>query len=747
MVEIARLFGAQSTQPSKRSVETLNYEATSPESFLQSLDQAQRLVRAPSCPIVAVLGLLNAGKSSLVSTFLDDREPIATSVRGNDTSAIPTSSRDRVLIGSSNAEGTHRFVLWVPQSWKRDPDIWQFVQSQLNQIFGCPAELLADDPVRASEQYNDTTPRRLSDADGRVVERATIEIPLIATDPKLDHWGIALMDCPDVQTGLLPINPSSSVAEIRSSDNDTQRASYDVRLASTQSYTDRVQSIADARLAVLSRSASLCSAFVVVLPANAMHDKTVSQLLSVLDQRMPHVQRFVAVNRVPRKYSSTDIANEIRTLYGHLGVARRYMAYNFEGPQQRDKIPTPPESLSMPDGVDLPLFFQIDDVPPPQPPGPIAPSQWLLHIGQQLEKRSLLKDGLDSIVSNLIQRVRGTIAFVRNRSEEDIRLQEKLRQSIAQACLQFSLDPTSSTANPKVRLQASRQIIDQVAKSLERTSPWWAQPGRWTHRIADYGRSSISNAASWIQLPSWFTGKTAAMGQWIRSRFTQGQSGKIVTADSLLEYIAQHDRNGYLQIDDNQSQRLKVLRACQRAIDRFQSESHSQLNDDELDKFTARMWQDMPMSKRLLTGFAPAGIVFAPLLAVLMIPMDFGGSAVLVLASLKELLFAGAAGVGLLLTQSDSMPQIAESEAAWQQMGDLFAILCDEIGIERPVTGKSPSVLLEGQSRHMPISHIPLRSIPVSSDDRVIPTRYIINEATCTRIDNILETLAQSIRR
>ena len=74
----------------------------------------------------------------------------------------------------------------------------------------------------------------------------------------------------------------------------------------------------------------------------------------------------------------------------------------------------------------------------------------------------------------------------------------------------------------------------------------------------------------------------------------------------------------------------------------------TQLDDTQLDQFTSKMWSEMPMSKRLLTGFAPAGILFAPLLAVLMVPLDFGGSAVLIFASMKELLFAGAAGFGLI---------------------------------------------------------------------------------------------------
>jgi len=66
-------------------------------------------------------------------------------------------------------------------------------------------------------------------------------------------------------------------------------------------------------------------------------------------------------------------------------------------------------------------------------------------------------------------------------------------------------------------------------------------------------------------------------------------------------------------------------------------------------------------------GCGLAGILFAPLLAVVMVPLDFGGSAVLIFASMKELLRAGVAGVGLVMAGADTMRQIAESEAAWQQ--------------------------------------------------------------------------------
>jgi len=133
--------------------------------------QASACCRAPSAPIVAVLGLLNAGKSSLVSTYLS------------------LENRRRVLVGSSNSQGTHRFVLWLPQSWEKEPELWNFVKSRLNSIFGCESELLSTDPMEAAKQYNDITPRPSVDAAGNPIHRATIEIPLLATDPELDRWG------------------------------------------------------------------------------------------------------------------------------------------------------------------------------------------------------------------------------------------------------------------------------------------------------------------------------------------------------------------------------------------------------------------------------------------------------------------------------------------------------------------------------------------------------------------------------
>ena len=145
-----------------------------------------------------------------------------------------------------------------------------------------------------------------------------------------------------------------------------------------------------------------------------------------------------------------------------------------------------------------------------------------------------------------------------------------------------------------------------------------------------------------------------------------------------------------------------------------------------------------------------AGILFAPLLAVVMVPLDFGGSAVLLFASMKELLLAGAAGVGLVMAGADTMPQIAESEAAWQQLGDLYAVLCDELGLQRPLEHQMPIVAHGPHSRSMSVSRIPLGNTPTSLPDSqlnspVVPSIYEPNPKALAGIEESLRKVVGNI--
>ncbi len=116
-------------------------------------------------PIVAVAGLLNSGKSSVVASFLSE------------------AGRARVLRGLSGAQGSQRFTLWVPADW-RQQSFFESLKELLSRLFLRPLEQLDPDPARAHAQQNDLS---------------RLDYPLLAPDPQLDTLGLALLDCPDVQ--------------------------------------------------------------------------------------------------------------------------------------------------------------------------------------------------------------------------------------------------------------------------------------------------------------------------------------------------------------------------------------------------------------------------------------------------------------------------------------------------------------------------------------------------------------------
>jgi len=676
-----------------------------------AISQARAMIESPVCPIVAVLGMLNAGKSSLVATFL-------TPPKAN--------GYGRVLIGSANTEGTHRFVLWLPETWKNNQVIWGYISNRLTQVFGCVPEELSPSPEQAALQYNDQMPREVVNATGELTRRSALEIPLVATDPQLDSLGIALMDCPDVQTGLM------SGWGLHSSENRGTRLD-ELSMAAAQS-----------RFAVLERSSTICSAYILVLPANAMHDQTVSRLLKMLESKMPHVQRILAVNRVPRKYASNEIAHEMQTLYGFSNPSRTYMAYHFEGPQNREKLQCVPSELFHRQDKRLPAFFRIDQSPTPQPPEPVDDAAWTLRIGQQLQGNALLADAIESSLTTLKISIGRGLQTAKEWIAQSNRRLEILHSTIAQACLDFSLDPQAPASNPKIRLQASRQVVEQIAQSLERTAPWWAKPGRWMQRLAQASKDSVGYATSWMKMPGWMLDRGNSVGQWARTRLQRGETGKVVTADVLVDALAKRDRDGILKLDLRGEEREKIREACQRAITRFQAESSTQLDPQQVDQLTTKLWEQMPIGKRIISGVAPAGILFAPLLAVIMIPLDFGGSSVLVFASIKELLFAGAAGVGLMIASGDGMPQLAESESAWQQLSDLVAVLTDELGLDRKNSSEQTLLSLGTVSRRLAKSSIDAKKQSIRSIPGMPPSERELNSPTWESLTENLNRLHQA---
>ena len=197
---------------------------------LESIQQAARLERTP---IVGVCGTLNSGKSTVVAGFLSE-----------------AGSR-RVLVGQLAKEGTHRFVFWLPESW-RGNGLGAVVEEMIKSQTGAVPEMLSDNRDEAAAQYNAACDRVRQ-----------FNIPLVAYDPALDVGGIALLDCPDIQ---------------RSLDESVSESTAHLRL-------ERLQTIAP-----------LCSAFVVVASMQQAGDEDIGKVFGVLDNAASRAPLYFVLN-------------------------------------------------------------------------------------------------------------------------------------------------------------------------------------------------------------------------------------------------------------------------------------------------------------------------------------------------------------------------------------------------------------------------------------------------------------------
>ena len=708
-LDLVRHFGKKQTTAPKSSTHENASTEPLPDTIQRLLAQSF-LASKQSSPIVAVAGVLNAGKSSLVASFLSQ------------------SGRSRLLIGSSNEQGTHRFSLWLPESWRKDLLMWENTLSQIENVFGYPPEELSSSQSIAFDQYNGRLSPSYVDAYPASKVAPSILIPLIATDPQLDKYAIGLMDCPDIQTGFF-----NSELDLQAK-NASPVTSHDLR-TDTRQYL-----FADQRRAALEKSLQISSAFVVVSAANSIQDQTVSDILNVVQRVMPGLRTILAVNRVPRRYGSLDISKEIETGYSEIGLWRVYMAYHFEGPLLRERLPRLPDKDKMIE--DLPVFFRIDQQPPVQPPSEVKRNDYLVGIGEQLDPSQLSKERVHSTLTSLTSSIDQGIQNIEIHNQRGLARLSRWHQLLAQAIFSLSSQDKSKSSNTgTIRLQMSRELIQQISTSLEKTAPWWAMPGRWAIRWSSKVQEVASDATSWFQISSWIKNRVSDLSNSVTSRLRTGEGGRIISPRDFLETIIAHNLLYQLISNESLQNRKEWEDRLNGALSRFQSESQVRLSDQQLDEYTAEMWRGMSWSQSFLNGVAPAGLIFAPIIAVAMLPFE-GGTTAMLAITLKEFLGAGMATVGISMLNRDAMPKLAESETAWNQFCDLFAVCCDELGIARPTTENMPHVSIEHVARTLKESALAATTKqPISVADEI----YLIDPNVAKRLTGLLSSLTSRL--
>lgn len=619
-----------------------------PESFLAALQRIEpalasdviaagnRLQSATELiqhPVVAVAGMLNSGKTSLVSSFLS------------------RAGRARTLRGVSNAQGTHRFVLWLPQRWKAEPQLWGLLLTRLAEALGGAPESLGETAEEAHRQYNN-----------RDHDIASVSVPLIATDPALDDIGIALLDCPDI------VSDAS------------------LGLGSP-----------DQRRQLLGRAATLCSAFLVVASAEQSRDTTLADMMRIAGELMPGVPRLLAVNKIrPKQQSPAEVYETFLPLMRQNQIDTIYAAYDFDIRGSESLIPTKlHNSVASPitRGDELPIFFSLSNHSDQNPPNEITPDRLLGALPAQLDRGQMFERFRAALETNL----RGAVwEQGRGRIISNVSAQEGQAKSARRCMLDVGLDVFAiygdSGEIERLRLHQSKRIVDQLTAAFAMTAPWYA---RWSVGINTRYRRVLGGAGDWFR--KWLP--TQALDDKVsevKNHFKRGDYGSLMTPERLRAMIRQHADAHPI---DHWKDDSPWEEACRTAIHRYDRDDFTALDPYELERACSEMWSKVSWTEKGKITTIPLVVMISTFAAVLMLPIDGGGTAVLASASISELLAAGGLSAAAAVWAGGKTAALVEQQAAKQQLIDFVAVLCDTFGVARSVTplqtriGKSHSVL------------------------------------------------------
>ncbi|MCA9190386.1 MAG: hypothetical protein KDB03_01435 [Planctomycetales bacterium] len=622
------------------------------------LDQLSLFTQMSRCPVVAVAGLLNAGKSSLIASYLSPH------------------NRSRVLRGVHNQAGTHRFVLWLPKIWSEEPELVGTLIGFLGDLFEHPPEILSEDPQQAMLQYNgqiipsavmgkpDLTDLASPGETAISLERA-MQIPLIAYDPGLDALKLGLVDCPDIQTGFL-----GSRAELASGEGVQELP------------------LPDTRRELLQRIGRLCSAFVVVSKLSSLHDESLLRILTSLRDAMPGVPRILAVNRVKLRYSHATVHAESRPLIDRYGIRSVFVAYDYRSSLAAARLPAVPDGMQMVDSEPLPIFVQATpETIESASKGSVEPggeSSYLFHLGKQLDVGTLAVESSRSLNMQLQGSVQQAIRCLQQHKIEVDAQTQAAWQAATNAAYDFMAERDATGKSIGLRLQTSPTVIAQMTDSLQRTAPMWMKFSLGIDRTARQLQQAVANSAGRFKI---LQSASVSVTQFV-NRFRRGEGARVLTAHSLAEGIRKHDwEDAFAAISS-----VQLLVGCEAAIKRFAAEDKTQLNSEELDAWSREVWHGMSLKDKLWKGTRPLAVMLAPLLAAVLVPIDGGGTAVLVFASTKELLAAaGIAAVVTPLATGGEALGIVQRETPWRQLSNLFAVCCDCLGLPRPGITQLPA--------------------------------------------------------
>jgi hypothetical protein len=405
-------------------------------------------------PIVAVLGELNAGKSSVVATFLSPE------------------GRRRLPRGDEDAAGTHRFVYWVPQRWLDDADMRRALLQLLAAAHGPGHEDLSLDPATAAEQYcsGREHPERLG-------------VPLVAGDAGLDALGAAFLDCPDVQTrDVAPDAPGRD---------------------------DNV------RLQFVGLAARLCSAFWVVWRRSQVRDRLFRTMLETVRGRMSGAKLCLLLNMIkPAEGQPTKTRRDrdVEQALHDFAVdpADVYGAFDFDSVGWRER--TPPALVERFDAeaaadseTRLPQFFQIAGDDAENAPAAVAADRFLLNLPPRLDPAALQEQLVVDHLAELRRVGRATVAEVDAALERRKRTDDRRHAGLFELCHERFVD-----RGGRAQQLVSRDFQESLERSFLRNAPLYARIPLQVRRVARWTYARLPFAELKETVRDWWRRQSAA---------------------------------------------------------------------------------------------------------------------------------------------------------------------------------------------------------------------------------------------
>lgn len=349
------------------------------------------LARLRGCPILGVCGGLDAGKSSVTALFLSPE------------------GRQRVPRGMADAQGTHRFVLWLPESWLHDAELRSAWDELLEQVFGPQRDLLSKDAAAAHHQYNDAS---------------LLEVPLLAGDPQLETLRMGVLDCPDIMT-----DPP------------------------------------DKRLNMLRKASALCAALVVVQAESQVRSVEFSNVLEAVRRGAPRVRRYILVNQTDPERNYADLLQDVRRYSS--GDSGCYVALHFKIFGWREHVPT--ELLmkfNEADPVPLPwLILENDEA---NAPAAVTPERFFEKLPSQLDAGELFQTKTIEHYEIIREHVQRGFQQVEEKLRQDGSQVREAHEGLRKLC---ETQMTDALGNPK-QIFAVPYVLP-LLKSMERTAPGW----------------------------------------------------------------------------------------------------------------------------------------------------------------------------------------------------------------------------------------------------------------------------------